>query len=215
VRATLRRHAARVAAGVPLHNPRLDASHGTAPLFDQTVTVLSKRKPAATWRPEDDGSQVLEIQPGDFAAARWERLGTWDGGTLVHAYGSESGYFEYQFELPAGRTPKELTVRARLSSEYPGTVSPPEGYSRVRLLIDGVRVADVVAMADDGIGRWYEITALDPALLGRLRAGVHVLRFEVPPGPDARGVAIYGPNTGKGEGRVRDGGPIQLRLLAD
>jgi mannan endo-1,4-beta-mannosidase len=216
VRAVLRRHAGRLTQGVgEVRNPRLGPARGAVPILDQVVTVVGKPRPGATWHPEDDGSLVLDLAPGDFSAARWERVGTWDGGALVHAYGAEVGYFEYRFQLPAGRTPKELRIRARLSSEFPGTHSPPDGISRVTLTIDGARVAALVAFPDDGLGRWYEITVRDAALLARLATGSHALRFEVPPGPAAHGLAIYGANTGRGDVRVPDGAPLSLRLLAD
>ncbi|HEY3355334.1 MAG TPA: cellulase family glycosylhydrolase [Polyangia bacterium] len=216
VRAVLKRHATRVAAGLPeLRNPLLGPARGAQQILEQIVTVLTKRKPASSWQLDDDGALVLELQPTEFTEARWERLGSWDGGPLLHVYGSETGYFEYRFELPPNRAPKELRVRARLSSEFPGTTSPPDGVSRVRVLIDGVQVAAVVAFPDDGIGRWYELAVNDPALLGRLTKGAHALRFEVPEGAQANGVAIYGPNTGRGDTRVSDGGPLQLRLLAE
>jgi mannan endo-1,4-beta-mannosidase len=216
LRQVLRRQAARVAAGVPrVRNAALGPARGDAPIFDQVVNLLTKRKPAAEWRADDDGSWVLELAPTDFSAARWERVGSWDGGALVHAYGSDTGFFEFQFEMPPHRTPKELRIRARLSSEFPGTSSPPDGVSRVRVLVDGALVATLNAFPDDGIGRWYEITANDPQLLARLGKGTHTLRFEVLEGPRGNGVAIYGANTGKGDVRVPDGGPLQLKLLAE
>jgi mannan endo-1,4-beta-mannosidase len=216
VRAMMRKHAALLAAGPPeLRNPQLRPERGATPFLDQTVTVTTKKKPATGWKPAFDGSLVLEVAPGDFTAARWERLGTWDGGPLVHAYGSDSGWFEYAFQLPPNRKPRELRLRARLSSEWPGASSPPDGYSAVQVTVDGQRVASLVVIADDGIGRWYEVALKDAALLKRLATGVHTLRFEVPDGPAARGVAIYGANTGKGTVHVDDGGPLTLKLFSD
>ena len=55
----------------------------------------------------------------------------------------------------------------------------------------------------------------DAPLLAKLARGAHTLRFEVREGPAGHGLAIYGPNTGRGEGRVNDGGPLRLRLLAE
>jgi mannan endo-1,4-beta-mannosidase len=216
VRSVLRKQAALLAAGPPeLRNPQLRPERGVTPFLDQTVTVTTKKKPATVWKPAFDGSLVLEVAPGDFTGARWERLGTWDGGPLVHAYGSDSGWFEYGFQLPPNRKPRELHVRARLSSEFPGSSSPPEGYSTVQVSIDGLLVARLVVIADDGIGRWYQVTLEDRALLARLATGAHTLRFEVPDGPHARGVAIYGANTGKGTIHVDDGGPLSLKLISD
>jgi mannan endo-1,4-beta-mannosidase len=216
VRVVMRRHAAALAAGPPeLRNPQLRPERGVTPFLEQTVTVTTKKKPATVWKPAFDGSLVLEVAPGDFTAARWERLGTWDGGPLVHAYGSDSGWFEYGFQLPPNRKPRELQLRARLSSEFPGSSSPSDGYSTVQVMIDGQLVATLVVIADDGIGRWHELTLRDPALLQRLTTGVHTLRFEVLDGPGAHGVAVYGGNTGKGTIQVNDGAPLTLKLVSD
>ncbi|MBI5479624.1 MAG: hypothetical protein HY906_12245 [Deltaproteobacteria bacterium] len=216
VRAALRRQAALLGGGPPeVRNPQLRPERGAAPFLEQVVTVATRRKPAVAWKSADDGSRVLELAPGDFTSARWERVGTWDGGPLLHAYGSDSGWFEYQFEVPKHRSARELRLRVRLSSEFPGATSPPDGHSTVHVTIDGQRVATLVVIADDGLGRWHEVTIRDAALLRQLATGVHALRFEVPDGPDARGIAIYGANTGKGTVQVNDGGPLSLRLFAD
>ena len=101
VRAVLRRQAERLVQPLPeLRNPALGPARGSAMLLDQFVTVQDPKNLRSAWRPDDDGSLVLDFLPGEFSGARWERVGVWDGGTLVHAYGAESGYFEYRFELP-------------------------------------------------------------------------------------------------------------------
>jgi hypothetical protein len=215
VRAVLRRQARRAREPVPeLRNPALSPAHGATPILDQFVTVRNGHQPAAAWRAGDHGLE-LAIPPTEFAAAHWERTGTWDGGALVHVYGADTGYFEYRFVLPPDATGDTLHIRARLSSEFPGTWAPPEATSHVEVLIDGARVASLTVIADDGIGRWADITVGDPALLARLRSGEHRLRFAVPEGPHAHGLAIYGLPTGKGDYRIADPGLLTLRLQTE
>src|SRR5262249_57203438 len=104
------------------------------------------------------------------------------------------GFFDYRFRRPpeAVGAPARLQIHARLSSEYPGTLSPPDGSSRVFVLIDGREVATLEAFPDDGRGRWYTITVDDPGVLAALGgAAAHTLRFEVRAGPAAHGVCGY------------------------
>jgi hypothetical protein len=216
VRAVLRGHATRLRTEpVEVRNEALGAARGTTPFLDQFVTVTNQRAPVAAWRARPDGTLEQEIAPTDFATARWERLGTWDGGPLVHAYGADVGHFEYRFAAAPGTSPAELLIRARLSAEFPGSWAPAELVSRVEVTIDGHRVATLVVPADDGLGRWHQISVQDRALLRQLSHGEHALRFTVRDGPDARGVAIYGKPTGKGPWSVPDAGPITLRLRGD
>jgi len=196
-----------------IQNSLLLGQEAPTGLFEPYVTV-SQRKPSHTaWRPDDDGTMVLEIPPGAFAETRWSRVGTWEGGVLVHAYGAGSGYFEYRFEVLPKIQPAELRIRARLSSEYPGATSPPDGLSRVIVSLDGHPVAAFPALADDGIGRWYEVTVSDRQILANMGYGSHELRLEVRPGVMARGLAVYGPATGKGPILVSDGAPISVKLF--
>jgi mannan endo-1,4-beta-mannosidase len=212
VRSVLGRHARRAQEHLPeLRNPALTAARGAAPFLDQFVTVENGREPPAKWRAGEQGLE-LAIQPGDYTRAHWERTGSWDGGALVHVYGSETGFFEYRFTIPADVDAHTLVIRARLSSDFPGPRGPPDALSRVEVTIDGTPVASLLAIPDDGIGRWYEIAIADAEFLGRLRGSDHVLRFAVPDGPNAHGLAIYGPRTGKGDQHIEDAAPVTLRL---
>ena len=197
-------------------NPALGPARGETPLLDFHVELPGRATPLDRWTPEPAATGrpplVLELPPEGYARARWEHVGTWAGGAVVHTYGARTGYFEYRFRRPSGAAgpPAALELRARLSSEYPGAVSPSDGVSRVDLLVDGRRGASFQAFPDDGRGRWYTVTIDDPQLLAPLgRGGVHALRLEVAPGPEAHGVCIYG---GPGrQGGVPDAAPALLR----
>jgi mannan endo-1,4-beta-mannosidase len=176
VRAILRRFAA-VAAGAPdAANPRLGEAQGEALLYDPYVEERRSPHQHAV-----DGAIV--IPPSAFAAARWERLGSWGDGARAHAYGAGDGWFEYAFWLPRAARP---TLEARLSSEWPGFTAPPDGGSRVAVLVDGARVAALDVIPDDGIGRAERVP------LGRLAAGRHTLRLAVAAGDHANGLCVYG-----------------------
>ncbi|MCC6749666.1 MAG: cellulase family glycosylhydrolase [Deltaproteobacteria bacterium] len=212
LRRTLREWARRVQAGeVVGRNPRLGAAQGDRPLAPTHAMLRRAGAPAAGWRPVVRGARRLGLAiPAErFAVAWFEEAGSWDGGVLVHAYGRQTGWIEYRFVGP-GFVPREFRIRARLSSEYPGRWGPPHGYSRVRVHLDGRPVGDLRVAPDDGEGRWYEVSVSDAALLRRLRGGVHRLRFEVPAGPEANGVAIYGAESPLNREPVEAPGPITL-----
>ena len=176
VRAALRK-AATVAAATPLpSNPLLGEAHGDALFYDPYVT--EERSPYQRL-----AGGAIEIPPSAFAAARWERLGTWGSGSDAHAYGGGDGWFDYSFTLAAAATP---TLEARLSSEWPGKTAPPDGGSDVAVLVDGVRVATLGVIPDDGKGRVEKIA------LGRLKRGRHTVRLLVAPGTGAHGLCVYG-----------------------
>ena len=177
VRAELRKFAA-VAASTPApSNPLLGEAHGDALLYDPYVT--EERSPYQHLA--SDGA--IEIPPSAFASGRWERLGTYGEGADAHAYGAGDGWFDYDFTLPAAGEP---TLEARLSSEWPGKSAPRDGGSDVAVLVDGVRVATIGVIPDDGVGR------LEKVALGRLKKGRHVVRLLVTPGPGAHGLCVYG-----------------------
>jgi hypothetical protein len=130
----------------------------------------------------------------------------------VHAYGAPDGYFEWAFATPE-RAAARARLRLRLSSEWPGTFAPPDGGSRVRALLDGQLVGELEVVPDDGAGQVYELPIEDAALVGALAAGgVHRLRLEVPPGPHAIGVCVYGAATGHGPAPSGEITPIALIL---
>lgn len=221
----------------PLDNPRLlavaAASAGDAalppPLYAPRLSLRNDTVHRG-WRAERDGSLRLWIRPAGFALLHFERGGAWapepgaKGQGLPHAYGADSGRIEYRFTAaPPGRrgAPVELRLQARLSSEWPGAGAPLSGGSAVRVLLDGVELGWLAAVADDGVGRVERLATVDPALLRRVRApGVHTLTFEVPEGPAARGLCIYGsPPAGAGgdpgwtAGAGDRIGPIELHLV--
>jgi hypothetical protein len=210
VRRVLHAHAERLGRGlVPeLANPALQLAHGARPILEQHVSLRTTRPPAAAWTSLPDGTVELALAPGDHRAARWERFGEWDGGPLVQAYGADSGWFEYAFSLPVEVPARELTFRARLATEFVGRGVEEGRPSRVDVILDGTRVAELLAVPDDGVGRWVEVRVQDPRLLG---AGPHVLRLAVPPGPEANGLTVYGWATGRAPA-VADAGPITLTL---
>jgi mannan endo-1,4-beta-mannosidase len=178
VRAALRKFAALAATTPAPQNPLLSDARGDALLYDPYVTET--RSPYQ--RTAADGS-AIEIPPSAFAAARWERLGTFGAGSDAHAYGRGDGWFEYSFTLARAATP---TLEARLSSEWPGKSAPKDGGSDVAFFVDGARVATLGVIPDDGSGR------LERVALGKLRAGRHTLRLLVAPGDSAHGLCVYG-----------------------
>ncbi|MDB4964998.1 MAG: Endo,4-beta-mannosidase [Myxococcales bacterium] len=176
VRAELRRFAAVAAAPAARENPLLGEAHGDALFYDPYVAEA--RSPH-----QHDVPGAVEIPPGAFASGRWERLGSWGAGATAHAYGAADGWFDYSFTLTRGASP---TLVARLSSEWPGSSAPADGGSDVVVSVDGVRVATLGVIADDGLGRQEHIA------LGKLHAGRHVVRLAVEPSERAHGLCIYG-----------------------
>ncbi|HEX9104929.1 MAG TPA: hypothetical protein VF997_22115, partial [Polyangia bacterium] len=176
VRAALRKFAALAATTPAPANPLLGEAHGDALFYDPYVT--EERSP---YQRAADGA--LEIPPSAFSSGRWERLGTFGEGADAHVYGAGDGWFDYAFTLGATAAP---TLEARLSSEWPGKSAPPDGGSDVAVLVDGVRVATLGVIPDDGVGR------LEKVALGKLRKGRHTLRLFVAPGSGAHGLCVYG-----------------------
>jgi mannan endo-1,4-beta-mannosidase len=209
-------------------NPRLGVEVGDRPLAPSHVMLAQRFPPAKSWRPfsRPEGApatdapaptlparSVLEIPVERFQRAWFEEAGSWAGGILVHAYGRRTGWFEYRFVGPAF-VPSRVEVRARLSSEFPGSTAPKDGFSKVQVFLDGTRLSEVRAQPDDGIGGWTSTLITDPALLRKLRGpAVHTLRFQVDEGPEANGVAIYGREARLNREPVDDPGPLQI--LAD
>ncbi len=214
VRRVLALRAAHATATEPREaNPRLSDAGGARPLYDPVITVGGPaRRPHDGWLARDGGERVLEIPPEEFVDARFERAGVWDRTALAHVYGSGPGRFRYRFAAPVGmRAPSRVVIRARVSSEWPGTTkAPADGGSRVDVLLDGARVATVEAIPDDGAGTMQEIALHDPKLLRRLAHGDHWLAFAVADRADNHGVCIYGAPTGRGRPPVGEAAPIQV-----
>ena len=218
IRHAIADRAARVARRAPSStNPRLRASIGERPLYDPLVAFDG---PVAArhddWLDRGGGERLLEIPPAEFLDARFERAGYWDRSALSHVYGVGHGRFRYRFTAPpsrrsSARAPAQVIVRARLSSEWPGTnLAPPGGGSPVEVQIDGVPIAAFAAATDDGAGTLHEITITDPRLLGRLAAGRHLLTLSVPDRPGAHGLCVYGAPTGIGRPPVGEALPLQV-----
>jgi hypothetical protein len=193
VRGALKAAVARLSAAPPgSHNPRLSATAGDALLYDPYHTV---EHADAVPRVVRQKQQVtVELDPLRFSAGRFERVGSWDGGALPHAYGAGDGWLEWRFTTPPGRA-RSVELAARLSSEFPGMKAPPDGGSRVSVRVDGVEQAALDVIPDDGLGRIYQVR------LRRLRPGPHTLRLSVESGPQANGLCVYG------------GAPDALRLV--
>jgi mannan endo-1,4-beta-mannosidase len=208
VRAELRAVAARVASALPVEkNARLAGARGDRPLYDPYRVARRSGHP----RLVDDGfgRRTVELAPEEFAVGRWERVGSWDGGPLTHAYGAGDGFFEWRFAAPAAAA-RRVEIVARVSSEWPGTSAPPDGGSRVAVRLDGALVGELDAVPDDGAGRVERLTVGDPALVARLRGGAHTLRLEVAPGARANGLCVYGLPTGKSAPPVGESLPIEI-----
>jgi hypothetical protein len=211
IRRALAAVAARVAAHAPRNqNPRIGPRFGDRPIAPTHALLEGTRAPHRGWTASKDGAtRRLEIPVEAFARGWFEEGGSWDGGILMHAYGRQTGWFEYAFVGP-GEEVTAFEIRARLSSEFPGKSAPPGGTSRVRVSLDGKLLDTVRAIPDDGVGAWVTVTVRDEDLLARLARGVHALRFEVVDGPEANGVAIYGGETRLNREPVEDPGPLRL-----
>lgn len=223
-------------AGAPAVNPAIASPLDETPLLPLHREVAGRATSIPFVhgdRPDAGGGWSITWDPTAFARADWEATGSYGGGEIEHAWGAETGWFEYEYEVPAsepapsgdaaGAAPAVATarrargltaiVRARVSSEYPGTLSPPDGASRFTVSLDGVPLTTATAVRDDGRGRWVTLripratlSATDPLAPGR-----HRLRFTVPPGPRAHGLSIYGRPGQKASAPV-DTAPLELRL---
>jgi mannan endo-1,4-beta-mannosidase len=203
VRAELRAFA----AAIPVRhgeNPRLGAAFGDALRYPAYQVIRRSGAPQTDHR-QDVTTVSLAVDEIDVAT--WERTGTWDGGPFVHAYGFGDGSYAWRFPAP-DRPAKRVVVRARISSEYPGTDAPPHGTSRVLVTIDGRTVGTMTAPPDDGRGAVVELASRDRRLLDALRGGAHELRFAVT-GPGAHGLCIYGRRTEHGSDETQ---PIDVEL---
>ena len=138
-----------------------------------------------------DDEVVVLLGPDRFARARFERVGHFAGGEVPHAFGAGDGWFEWRFPAPPARA-GAIEIKLRLSSEFPGSQAPPDGGSHALVLIDGVQVAALEVIPDDGRGQLYTVVVTNRALLDRLRGGHHTLKLSVPPGPHSNGLCVYG-----------------------
>jgi hypothetical protein len=193
------------------HNPLLNELTGEKPLAPTHALQVKRIQPNRKWIKAKDlvKTWVIHLPVENFYRAWFEEAGSWDGGVLVHAYGRQTGWFEYLF-TGVGFIPNRLVVRARLSSEYPGSTAPPNGYSQIKVLLDSQLVGELRVQPDDGLGAWYSVDVKQTPWLRRLQRGKHRLRFQVDPGFEANGVAVYGRETPLNREPVDEVGPIQI-----
>ncbi|RIH80589.1 hypothetical protein Mterra_03489 [Calidithermus terrae] len=150
-----------------------------------------------TYRPPPPLPAAVEIDPSAFAGGWWDRYGpTYDsnpaladhGVSHTHLYGNDAGYVEYAFTLDRPPGTALATLRARLSSNFPGWSGPADGESDVTVYLNGKEQGTRRVMADNGSGGEYRF-ALAPA---DFVAGRNVLRLEVKSGSAKKnGLAIY------------------------
>ncbi|HVR00554.1 MAG TPA: cellulase family glycosylhydrolase [Polyangia bacterium] len=207
-------------------NPDLGPHVGEVPLmalhgeFTGQAAIVPKVRSGADGAA---GDVRVSWDPATYERASWEATGLYDGGAVAHAWGTETGWFEYAYEVVAPepnaraaprrpRLPYALALRARVSSEYPGSTSPPDGASAFEVTLDGMTIGTATATRDDGRGAWVELRTAKPDVLNAaVGIGKHKLRFTVPTGPHAHGLCIYGKPGEKGGAGGRTG-PIELRV---
>jgi mannan endo-1,4-beta-mannosidase len=225
-RAAIRAAAAERPLPADAVNPDLGPNVGEVPLmalhgeFAGKAAVVPKVKAGAGGAAS---SVHVAWDPATYDRAAWEATGLYDGGAIAHAWGTETGWFEYAYEVVAAdaqgraaptraRGPYALELRARVSSEFPGATSPPDGASAFEVTLDGATIGTATATRDDGRGAWIELRTAKPDVLrAAVAIGKHKLRFTVPTGPHAHGLCIYGkPGTQGGAGGHT--GPIELRV---
>jgi mannan endo-1,4-beta-mannosidase len=225
-RAAIREAAAKRPLPVDAVNPDLGPHVGEVPLMALHGEFTGKAAIIPRFKAGPDGavgSVHVTWEPETYERAAWEATGLYDGGAISHAWGTETGWFEYMYEIVAGdavaarrgrraREPYALTLRARVSSEFPGAASPPDGASSFEVTLDGVTVGTATAARDDGKGAWIELRSANPDVLhAAVGIGRHKLRFVVPTGPHAHGLCIYGKPGEKGGASGRTG-PIELKV---
>jgi hypothetical protein len=216
-------------------NPLLGRARGTRPILalhaevTGTAATVARPEPEAPEASDPRRAEAPRIRltwaPEAFARADWEASGFYTGGALRHVWGTATGWFEYAFELPpappgaeARGVPAAVELRVRLSSEFPGDVSPPDGASAFVVSLDGLRLGDGIAPRDDGKGAFVTVRSTRAEVLRRAVApGRHALRIAVRPGPRANGLCIYGgagakPEVGLGAAPVPALAPAPARV---
>ncbi|HVZ71000.1 MAG TPA: hypothetical protein VHJ20_01385 [Polyangia bacterium] len=221
MRAAIRAAAAEPAMPADAVNPDLGPQVGEVPLMPLHGEFLGKAAAVPQLR-ADQPSLRVAWDPKTFDKAAWESTGVYGAGVVEHVWGTETGWFEYAYEIVADegkakrparvRLPRVITLRARVSSEFPGNVSPPDGVSAFEVTLDGLSVGTATATRDDGRGAWVQLRSTDPDVLAAsVQAGKHRVRFVVAPGPKAHGLCVYG-KPGEKPGAAGRTGPIELRI---
>ena len=193
-------------------NPALGFARGKQPLLPLHIETPGATADVAQPATLPDGYQ-LTWDPVNYARADWEATGQYAGGALEHVWGSEVGWFEYAFDMPASslaltKGVRSVELHARVSSEFPGTRAPPNGQSNVSVTLDGVTFGNASAARDDGLGSWVTLRTSSRAILARMvQPGPHALRIAVRAGAHAHGLCIYGglgakPKSGIEPGRI-------------
>jgi hypothetical protein len=164
----------------------------------------SETEPALVWR----------FDPRDFATARAEAGGRWDGEPVAHVWASGEVEIVYRLSTPRGRSVdvRRVVLRARASSELPGRGEgrTDDDASELVVTIDGVALGRTEVIPDDGAGAWIELASEDPALVRALmRPGAHELALRVPPGPRANGLCLYASRL---DGASDADGYVEVRL---
>jgi len=81
-----------------------------------------------------------------------------NGASYLHAYGSGSGKITYQFYISDENVKNRktnVTVTARLSSNFPYYTAPDDGYSDVTLFLNGYDIETQRVIPDNGQGKEY------------------------------------------------------------
>jgi mannan endo-1,4-beta-mannosidase len=165
-----------------------------APLWDASHTLVGTRRVAHA----TDGR--ITIAPDQFAEARFEWVGAYDGGAIAHVYGGGHGWVTYRFRAPAALGSR-LSLSVRASSELPGRgegASAEDG-SRVLVSIDDHALGAIEVPPDDGVGRQVALEVPIDGDLARVLAEtrIHTLRFEIRDDDTAHGLCFYGAATGR------------------
>lgn len=183
--------------------------------FDYLQTERDTQRPHRGFV-QEQGEQVLDIDPVAFALSRFERTGVHSGHALDTVWGMGEGFVEYRFMAPQG-LPEALAIEARISSELPGQGdgNDPRDGSDVEISVDGQSLGIVRAIPDDGLGQRVRVELTDARTLRRIfgTRRVHTLRFAALPSAYAGGLCIYGKPTSNGPGAQEAvPGPHSVRI---
>ncbi|MDI6784702.1 MAG: hypothetical protein QME64_11500, partial [bacterium] len=155
------------------------------------------KTPTASMETKYERWVQFAIPVESYTSTYWDYFGYYEAtGDFSHAYGGiRDGYFEYSFMLDKPIKPEGIILRARLSSEYSGEQAPKNGYSEVKVYLNGIHIDSVRVIPDNFYGALYEWKLSSPVgyrKLGTL-SGIQTLRFEVPKSAKYKhGLCLYG-----------------------
>jgi hypothetical protein len=169
------------------------------PRFLPVVEEQGSQRPHDGFTHEGD-SYTLQIEPGDFAHAAFERAGVHVANGIETVWGSGEGELSYRFRPPPF-VPTSFVVEARISSELPGAGdgNDTRDGSDVELSVDRQVIGTVRAVPDDGLGTVVRVELVDARILSRLfggKARAHTLRLRALPSSFAGGLCVYGRELG-------------------